>query len=610
MKKYTVSQAIDAWSQTQDVAANAILLRNLKTALRKYVLLQGDTCDQELKVEEFTHFCYEATLDILENALQAFDNQFCVAVEAGKVKHRTGENYRMALRRFLDWMHQQLWYHEMFPREIGKFAPQRVAVRRIPTAARAGRAKAEIEYKISQNELPRMAIEELDAWSSFWGQTVHEKKLKYGQPISKTRNKPPVPVLGERNLKNQRETVLRFWGWCVKFQSYQPQDLSLALLLDLDVLNDYIDWLITERGCTHAAGRLIVETAIKVAKWKNYDTTARRDWSDISLIQELRDFRSACQEAYTIEQKQNEDEKWPTRELTHEEARKIVEFLRQACAETYETYHKRDLCTVVWSWQIYLLVKYLTFCPVRQEEIRNLKLGHNIFREIDERGNPYYLVWIEHKNINKTGRRRKYKLPSILTQDLDDWIYIWRVKAAEATESLDKWLNFWGYKLDDIDKMQQRIQDAKCGIIKDKKVKDVEKYIDGLEYRLKSLKTRIAAWEEAKNNFLEFNSLFFSIGNSGHPGSFGKPFASPSQFGQLVYHAVARGSQALFNKTRYTNPHAFRHIAEKHIRLAGRTDKEAFGALIGHSGKMGDTYAKQIMSEADLTGNIVDNWWQ
>ncbi len=36
---------------------------------------------------------------------------------------------------------------------------------------------------------------------------------------------------------------------------------------------------------------------------------------------------------------------------------------------------------------------------------------------------------------------------------------------------------------------------------------------------------------------------------------------------------------------------------------------DAFGALIGHSGKMGAEYAEQITTELDMTSDIVDNWW-
>jgi len=81
----------------------------------------------------------------------------------------------------------------------------------------------------------------------------------------------------------------------------------------------------------------------------------------------------------------------------------------------------------------------------------------------------------------------------------------------------------------------------------------------------------------------------------------------------VVVYNVARATKELFGGERVlrTNPHAFRHIAEKHVRTSNvSTDAETFGTFIGHSKEMGDLYAQQITSEYEVTEKISNNWWQ
>ncbi|MBW4474465.1 MAG: site-specific integrase [Stenomitos rutilans HA7619-LM2] len=78
------------------------------------------------------------------------------------------------------------------------------------------------------------------------------------------------------------------------------------------------------------------------------------------------------------------------------------------------------------NWQRYLLIAILTYCPVRQRELRELELGRTLFREID--GYVIKLKPEDHKTGSKTGREREFRLPPILTDDLDEWLNTWRPK--------------------------------------------------------------------------------------------------------------------------------------------------------------------------------------
>jgi hypothetical protein len=53
-------------------------------------------------------------------------------------------------------------------------------------------------------------------------------------------------------------------------------------------------------------------------------------------------------------------------------------------------------------------------------------------------GETYYVVeTINHKNYKKTKKPRKYRVPDILTKDLDYWIYECLPTAKEAVRSLE-----------------------------------------------------------------------------------------------------------------------------------------------------------------------------
>jgi integrase len=250
----------------------------------------------------------------------------------------------------------------------------------------------------------------------------------------------------------------------------------------------------------------------------------------------------------------------------------------------------------------------LVYIPVRQQEIRQYELGKTLFRKLDAKGRPYYEVVItEHKNKAKTGKNRKYKLPSILTADLDAWINVWRPKAVEAVQSLPAWLKFKGFKPERLEILQQRLDAAKRGEF-ERKVNNPQKYIENLERRILCIRSIIAAWETARTNVTNNNSLFFSFRSGNYLNIFGQPLSVESVW-SLVITAISKATLALFGEARWTNPHALRHIAAKHVRLL-KKDTKGMAAAMGHSEEQGDKYANQIMTESDLIDELIDSWWE
>ncbi|MEP0754955.1 hypothetical protein NDA03_22320 [Trichocoleus sp. Lan] len=394
----------------------------------------------------------------------------------------------------------------------------------------------------------------------------------------------------------------------------------MELLTDVNLLDDYTYWATQTRGVSHSTGEHMVGTGIAIAKWLNYDKSQRRNWTDVPIVLQLQDLQSEYSEIYQQEKQGLTQKKWKQKQLTHEEARQVVQYVQSLCAPNYGRHHQqtgeflshgtRPQSAVARAWQTYLILKLLVYCPVRQEEVRHLKFGETLFRQEDDQGIPYYVVKLkEHKLSSRTHKPREYKLPAILTEDLDLWVYKWRPLIAESVNTLSGWTEFWGYGADKVERIRARVEAARQGIVAEKVEASIDKYIEQEEARLQGAENRVAAWEVAKTNFESHNYLFFITGK-GDPNSFGKPHYVASIW-RMVSRAIATATLALFGEARWTNPHALRHIAEKHIRQIGKSNiAHQFGTLLGHSKEMGDEYAAQITSEYEVIEDIVDDWWE
>jgi integrase len=435
---------------------------------------------------------------------------------------------------------------------------------------------------------------------------------------------PKTEKIGERTWENEKNNILLFLGWYVNIKSFDAKGLTLLLMLDINLLAEYNFWSVYTRENTHSQSIHVAKAALAIAKWLNFTSSQRRDWSDVDEIVQIRNLIADFQDNYEEEKKVTDVKKWQHKEMSHAELRQMVEQLRAYCAplsakyqfdpnaHIHEPWYTRSGAVVWRCWQTYLIVKFLVYCPVRQGEIRTLKLNETLFRRTSESGKPYYVVLTEkHKNYNLTKKKRHYRLPDILTKDLDFWIYECMPEARKAVESLENWLEFWGHKPGALEQKKESLRRAKEEGIKGIKARpttSLESYIKNLEMDIKGLELRISSWETAKANIESLEYLFCKTGKR-YPDTFGVPLGRNNVWA-IVTEAVSRATLDLFGEERSlrTNPHAFRHIAEKQVRVAGN-DAAAFGTFIGHSEAMGKLYADQITSEYDVTEEIANGWW-
>ena len=544
----------------------------------------------------------------MQNALSIFDTQFSAAVALKQISKGTRRTYRWPLSRFLEWLEQQIWYKELFPEPIDLPMPAHRGV-----TVRSSRGKRAKAYALKVEQLSPMAAEELRTLQEFWTKKGREAKRA-------RRGEKHVRLSTFKDLKQYQ--ILCFYGWYVNIEGHSLDELRLSLFTDVFLIEKHIDWLVDSGRCNHSAGTKVAQAAISVAKYlfKNPPqadpsgrSRQRRNWSDIPVILDLRDISNECLDEYKQEKQRNNATKWPEKELSHKEAREVVQHLRRHLTTIYGNGRGRYLSPIIWAWQRYLSVKFLTFQPVRQQELRQLELGRTLFRKLDEQGHPYYEVKIppeQHKLGSKTNKGRHYKLPDILTADLDDWFNIWRPKVEAALKSQEAWLEFWGHDSKELEQIRERIQAAQQGQVGGNVKKPMDEYTADLEKKQRRLQHRLETLEIARRNFTAHNCLFFMLGSRGDClESFGKPF-NDENFWSMVTNAVEFATQALSGQPRRTNPHAFRHIGDKHIRKIKNGKTKAFDELIGHTEEMGDDYAEQILLDYEQTSEVVNNWWK
>ncbi|MBD1999219.1 site-specific integrase [Leptolyngbya sp. FACHB-541] len=540
-----------------------------------------------------------------------FDRKFDAAVADGATSKGTKRNYRAALNQFLKRLDEQVFWQILDPSQFPEILPPSVTPDKRPPSRQQFPA-----YGLQDAEFLEHLREEIKQFRKFWttgGEPAWSELRRILHAAGeRSGRRPNVQKKSEATFdKDTKQLIRRFMGWCV-LQGKSLEELSLKLLTDLILVEDYNRWLVEKRECTHKTGMHLTEISIALLKWFNFDKVKRQNWTDIELIVDFRDLHSEFKQKYKQEKKKSNKQRWRTKNLLHEQLQQICLQLKKNLAPFRGVSAKgsgkrvkgarRSPSAILWSWQVYLLVKILTYLPVRTHEIPQFETSITLYREIDKQGKPIYIAReIHHKQEYITGETRDYVLPSILTSDLDVWIQIERPKIQQATQTLGGWLAFTGHKLEDLEKLQQRLETARQD-----KSGDKTKYIKNLETRLRSLQHRVDAWQSAKTN-IEGNKHLFVMFSKGNPKNFGKPLPLSSIYGMVVT-ATSRASKQLFEQSYHVNPHAFRHIAAARIREVGG-DAEALSAAMNHSKEMGDMYAAQIEDGSDRRKNI-DGWWQ
>ena len=628
--KKTLGQSISIWEKTKTVR-DTPLPKLLKTALKLYVFPEmGYEATFHLSTDEFRTFCYEVDLKSIEETkvFTGFDKAFQASINSGKVSLSTRGNYKWALKKFFNWLHAQSWYQEHLSRSMPTGCQKRVYAEK-----RAVRPyEWERFYGLKEKDLPEHIRHSLNRYELFWSQSNQNSEIEESIGIIKDENlkelkslrlkqakeeiqqgnilvRPNYKKSSESSLKRNRQVIKAFLGWCVHVEGYKPEEISLDWINHQAFYLDYIDWLIQKRNCGYCAAENLLLTSLSVAKYRTYYTSKKSDWSDIPLVRFIQQKFQAFRKLSKEEQITKQEEKWNKTRISHQQAREIANHLYLYCYQerTYpkgsQHIRRRQLSAFVAAWQIYLIVKFLVYAPVRQEELRKLQIGTTLKLVQDSQGVTRYAVRIkDHKRTSITRKPRYYPLPTILTNDITTWIEEIRPLAINAPLTLNSWLNFWGHSLEKLEKLKQKVQ------LLEGSESSSEKTLINAQNNVRGITRKINAFSTVQQNVSCCDHLFFTLGAT-YPSAFCQPW-NVNTLSSLVLLAVSGATKALYGESRFLGAHSFRNTGAKHLRVIGRDeDKAAFSALLGHSIEIDDEYAAVLTDEFELLEAFVDDWW-
>ncbi|GFE71884.1 hypothetical protein [Chroococcus sp. FPU101] len=597
--------ALNLFSHSGQVPSLSKKLPNLKTALRKYILPNlpnysfsaGDLEREKLEfcLEEVTveSFLLANPLKILSESCQALVSQGLLA------RHVERTTYRPALLQFQTWLLEQQQKEEEKSNNNGKYAPKTRYQKNIKKANQGRANYQKTQYALKESELTPQLCQELANLHLFCcGEYVPARQDQ---------------KMREKTFQNHRQRVLGVLGWLKNIQGETLDVLEIKKLADVRVIEQYISWGINTRGNTCGWAMGICDLALNIAKWQFCHESKRPQYRDIPIIEEIRMINNRLAKRYEEQKQAAKRSKRTEKEMTFAQCQEIVLYLRRCCAPKDSYGSPRSEMALARAWQRYLLVAILTYCPVRQRELREFELGRTLHRNRDG-----YCVSLQPED-NKTGDERCFMLsdllPPIVVADLDQWIDVWLPKFRIATENLDNWLGFIGrreYKNQmELEQYLSHLQQQKEEILKAGNTEKAAQLEKRYQSGLRNYETQV----QARRNFRE-NFLFVSTGSNIFE-TFGLPIKAGDLF-SIVRSSVYTASAALAEQEhplfkgiepRKTNPHYFRNIAITHERRYGDpTKRKAFHKVLGNSEKIGDKDYNEMYPEEKTVD--AKNWWQ
>ncbi len=613
----TVGQALQQYEQSQTTTAGKRSVNNLKTVLRRYLPQPSpdDSTEQTLDTDWLT---VTADRFLALNPLDCFETYIQTVVEQGQIKASVVRTtYRPALVKFITAITEQLATQaqqqqsqpsKRFLIDPSQCAPKLQPIQSRAQTVRGRRSHKKDPYALYLEQLPATVLAEIDQLSHFW----LDKEVP-------DRQDPPMRSISiEENIIR---SILFFCGWLHHHKNWPIETLSLNLLLtnqsqdgveDLGLIKEFIAWGINHRGNSYGWAMMIAKAPLAIAKWKYAAQSKRSMYRDIETIEYIRSYLNGLSKKYEKEPSPLEETK-PLKIMSFEQQVAIVDYLRSTNAPYRQNHCQRSKMAIIRAWQRYLIVAFLTYCPVRQREIRELELGRTLIREAG------YRVRLKPDD-NKTADERDFRLvdvfPSQVIADLDQWLdtlrpeFLNQVKT--ASQAPDTWLEFLGYTEEELARRRQNLLDQLQQLADQPLSKD----FIFLTRKLQKLEAIPAARLQIEQR-LNREFVFLMLGGTISKDMIACPFSRENLRG-LVVTAVFNASSVLIENQhplfagmdpRQTNPHFYRNNGITHERRHGDPNKRsAFHKMIGNSVREGDrTYNEMTASEKTLQAA---GWWK
>jgi len=393
MQLKSVLDAYEQFSATAVCQNNPRVLHNLRTALRRYILPIYGFRPEQLKrhqlEDRLANLPLPQFLDNTTYLLEQLNRGTSHSTASQSVAESTMANYRSAVTRFFDWLYSQSRHVTTASSEVGEYAPQIYSGQTLARSQQGRQPLALTPYAFKEDELATNLQQQIQQLELFWVTTTvpirHEKPI---QPAT---------------FQLYKTSILCFLGWLRQIQPDPLVPLKLADMTEPQLLQQFLIWGQQERGNSHGWAINITKAALAVARW--LASTSPEAALDLAGVQtELL--------SLTRKQARHLEPRNESKLLSYDESIQVLDYLKACCAPRQKSGLLRTELAIMKAWQRYLIISLLVYTPVRQSELRALKLGQSLVRDA-----THYRVTLS----GKTNVYKEFALPNHLTADFDHW---------------------------------------------------------------------------------------------------------------------------------------------------------------------------------------------
>ncbi len=377
---------------------------NIKSALVRYTLPGwGLTVE---KGQDPVKLMAQVPIHQFKDALATQEGVF---ESLGKeVSGQTKRTYRMHLKQMLNWCSKQRWWKENFIGDMPKYAPRMLVRKGSAKDIRVTTKPKKGNYGLTDCQMNETLKSEFS------------QLYRFLTSIS-IRNRKEEPVT-EATAKSINISLKQILGWIHNIRNTPLEELSLKLLDDIDLIDEYLDWYRTERQAAPSSESVQIRSFLALARFHHYKTSTAKFYRDIPIIEQLRELLNNTEKRAKKHSKISDDsKKW----LDWSEYLAAVEQLKQECALRRESGGLRPQTAVASSYQRYLIAAFLAYMPPdRQRTLRELEIGRTLVKD----GNNWFIKL--GANDYKTGKsygEQITPIPDILYHEIELWINKWRL---------------------------------------------------------------------------------------------------------------------------------------------------------------------------------------
>ncbi len=387
-KPLTLFDAVQLWEQSHICESTPRLRQNLATVMRNYILPVAFGLKTSRLRSDYLSVMREIPLvDFLaatDNVLNVFSNPDDYGVSASTFRY-----YRNVAVKFFDFLYCLINDSQVTANfsPIPQFLPPSESIPKQKGLSESLRTK-KISISLTDEGLSSIFRSEVEAFRRY--------ALKQDYDLT--------------TIDNYLGHIFYFLGWLLSNKSYYNlSDLSLDLVTDDVYSHSFIEWGLIERGNSLGWATGVVHACILTARFLS-DSGGDYDEELVALRNYLRVINEQ------LFQDKN-DLKVIEKKLTFSMAVKVVDYLRSCCAVNHGNGSPRSDMAIVKSWQRYLLVGLLVFCPIRSSHLCQLTINHSLVWE----GERFYVdLSVLNSRVSSTMMNR-IPIPSFLSEDLLKW---------------------------------------------------------------------------------------------------------------------------------------------------------------------------------------------